>query len=229
MGEGNASADEPLDSETFGHYPSEGDAEQGAYYQSPTEYGEEEAYPHEHGTQPPDSDADFQEGTQVASEQPPQQMSQPQRRQPAEFTTPFAQSEVSLPANSGGGGGKAALWAVFGAVGAIVVLALGFLAYRALQDPFRTLETFPTEKYLSNYESVLGNRFRVNLSVDAELGGTYDQGRILSFRDDATQRSLAIMVPPELSQTGFTKGQSYSAEIEVKQGGMIHAHAFKKN
>lgn len=158
-----------------------------------------------------------------------QQHQQPQQPAPQDFSTPFAHAEVSLPANAGGGANKAVLWAVIGAVGAVVLLAVGFLAFRALQDPFRTLEMFPTEKYLSNYESVLGSRFRANLTVDAELGGTYGQGRLLSFRDESTQRSLAIMVPPELSQIGFTKGQSYSAELEVKQGGLIHAHAFQKN
>ena len=144
------------------------------------------------------------------------------------YSAPFSQAEATMPKGNAGGG-KAALWAVLGAVGAVLVLGIGFVVYHSLQDPYRTLDTFPTEKYLNSYQSVVGSHFRANLTVDAELGGSFDMGRILTFREESTQRSLAILVPPSLAQTGFSRGQSYVAEIEVGQGGLIHAHGFKKN
>jgi len=127
-----------------------------------------------------------------------------------------------------GGGGKAALWAVLGAVGTMLALGVGYIVSTSLQDPFRTLDDFPTGKYLGDYESVVGSRFRADLTVDAELGGTFEKGRLLSFRDESSQKTFAVLVPPELAQIGFSKGQQYVAEIEVGPGGLVHAHGFKK-
>ncbi|MCF6311707.1 MAG: hypothetical protein L3J39_04580 [Verrucomicrobiales bacterium] len=144
------------------------------------------------------------------------------------YNTPFSESEKEMP-KTGSVGGKAAVWAALGGVGTVVVLAIGYMVYSSIQDPFRTLDIFPTEKYLRNHESVVGSRFRLELTVVAELGGDFDKGRLLSFRDDASQRALAVLVSPDLGQVSFSKGQSYLAEIEVKNGGLIYAHAFRKN
>ena len=144
------------------------------------------------------------------------------------YSAPFAESPATMP-KTPAGGGKAALWAVLVAVGAVLMIGVVFVVYQSLQDPFRTLDTFPTQRYLDNYEGVVGSRFRASLTVDAELGGTFDMGRLLTFREEVTQKPLAVLVPPNLAQTGFSKGQSYVAEVEVGQGGLIHAHGFKKN
>lgn len=73
------------------------------------------------------------------------------------------------------------------------------------QDPYRTLDVFPTEKYLSDYQGVVGSRFRANLIVDAELGGSFEKGRILTFREETSSKSLAVLAPARSSSDGVFK------------------------
>lgn len=148
-------------------------------------------------------------------------------QQQPQLQTPFADSYQTMPQKRSGGG-KAALWGVLGAVGALILAGVAYMAFKGIQDPFRTLDNFPVEKFLANHQSVLGSRFKADLVVDAELGGAFDKGRLMSFRDDSTQKVLALLVGPESSQVGFTKGQRYQVEVEVKEGGLIYAHQFKK-
>ncbi len=143
-----------------------------------------------------------------------------------DYSAPFANAAPMLPVARKG---NPVLWAILGAVGALAVIALGFVILESVKDPYRTLGIFPTEKYLSDYQGVVGSRFRANLIVDAELGGSFEKGRILTFREETSNKALAVLVPPDLAQIGFSKGQNYTAELEVGPGGLIQAYGFKKN
>lgn len=100
-----------------------------------------------------------------------------------DYAAPFANAVPTMPTAKRG---NPALWAVLGAVGAVALLGLGYVIFQSLQDPYRTLDVFPTEKYLSDYQGVVGSRFRANLIVDAELGGSFEKGRILTFREETS-------------------------------------------
>ncbi|HQZ27440.1 MAG: hypothetical protein KA250_10420 [Verrucomicrobiales bacterium] len=143
-----------------------------------------------------------------------------------DYSAPFADAAPTMPSVRKG---NPALWAILGVVGTLAVLGIGYVIFQSVQDPYRTLDVFPTEKYLSDYQGVVGSRFRANLIVDAELGGSFEKGRILTFREETSSKSLAVLVPPDLAQTGFSKGQNYTAELEVGPGGLIQAYGFKKN
>lgn len=142
------------------------------------------------------------------------------------YQAPFDHADAQMPKQAGSG--KAVIWALSGALGAILIAGVGFLVFQSLQDPYRTLDTFPASRYMEDYQGVVGSRFRAEVVVDAELGGSFEKGRLLSFRDAASQKAIVVLVPPSLSQTSFSKGQSYVTELEVGQGGLIHAHGFKK-
>ena len=144
---------------------------------------------------------------------------------PYDYGAPFAHTQPTMPSARMG---NPALWAVLGAVGAVALLGVGYLGFQSLRDPYRTLDNFPAEKYLSDYQGVVGNRFRAELIVDAELGGSFERGRILTFRDADSNQALAVLVPPELARISFSKGQRYRAEIEVGPGGLIQAYGLKK-
>ncbi len=121
-----------------------------------------------------------------------------------------------------------ALWALIGAVVLAALGGVGYLMVTKLEDPFRTLETFPTERYLGNYEAVLGGRFKGDFVVEAELGASFGEGRLFSFRDMETQRIAPVLVPPELNQINFVRGQNYLVEIEVGKGGVLYARNCRK-
>lgn len=123
---------------------------------------------------------------------------------------------------------NAVLWGFLG-VGIFALLALGvFFLLRYVNDPLRTLEPFPVAKYLDGYKSLAGSKFRGHLRVENDLGWKDGVGRLMVFtvRDEA--KPIVVLIPPNLAQTFFVKGQSYAAELEVREGGLIYANSCRK-
>jgi hypothetical protein len=121
------------------------------------------------------------------------------------------------------------LWISLGLAFFLIVALSGFFLFRYLNDPLRTLEPFPVSKYLDGYKSLAGSRFRADLRVENDLGWKEGIGRIMVFSVQGEPRSLVVMIPPDLAQIFFTKGQNYQGELEVKEGGLIYAHSIRKN
>lgn len=124
---------------------------------------------------------------------------------------------------------NAPLWIVLCVVFLAIIAIGGFFGVHHLNDPLRTLEAFPVGKYLESYKSLAGSKFRGNLRVENDLGWKEGSGRLMvfSFRDNP--HPIVVMIPPNLAQTYFTKGQSYEGELEVKEGGLIYANSIRKN
>lgn len=121
------------------------------------------------------------------------------------------------------------IWILAGAIATIVGLLAGYFVAKHLRDPLRTLEQFPVAKYLDNHRAVAGSRFRGELSVEADLGWKEGVGRLMVFSTRGEPRPLVVMIPAHLAQIYFTKGQTYLAELEVKDGGLIYANSCRKN
>lgn len=121
------------------------------------------------------------------------------------------------------------LWALIGAVSAVVIAAAIFLSMKVGTDPFRSLEEFPVETYLRNHESLLGSRFKAELTLEAELGGEMGRGRLFSFRSPSTGRIVPVLIPEHIQQGTFDRGQRYLLELEVRQGGTIQANGCRKS
>jgi hypothetical protein len=142
--------------------------------------------------------------------------------------SPFAQSEASISPK--GKGGKLYIY-IAGALLLILVGAVvGVFVLRYLNDPYRTLEIFPVSKYLDNYQALAGSKYKADFRVEADLGWKEGAGRLMLFSTQEDPRPIAVMVPAAVG-TGiyFTKGQTYTAEVEVKEGGLIYANSFQKN
>lgn len=105
----------------------------------------------------------------------------------------------------------------------------GFFLFKTGADPLRTLEEFPIEAYLRNYESVLSTRFRADLILDADLGAELGKGRLFSFRSPSSGRILPILILENSGQSTFEKGQRYQLEVEVRSSGVICAISCHKS
>ena len=105
----------------------------------------------------------------------------------------------------------------------------GFFLWSHLNDPLRTLEPFPVAKYLDNYKALAGSKFRGDLRVENDLGWKDGTGRLMAFSLRSDPRLIVVLIPPPFAQTYFTKGQNYSAELEVREGGLIYANSIRKN
>jgi hypothetical protein len=143
--------------------------------------------------------------------------------------SPFAHAESAVPRPRAGQG---RLWVAVGlAVVLTAVLGVGALfVSRHLGDPYRTLEDFPVAKFLDTPQALAGSRFKAELRVEADLAYKEGVGRLMLFSTAQDARPIAVMVPgPVARDIVFTKGQTYMAELEVKEGGLIYANSCRKN
>jgi hypothetical protein len=142
--------------------------------------------------------------------------------------SPFADTEAVVSSRKDSGR-RISLWLGAGAV----VLVLGVLSAvfltRYLNNPQRTLETFPVGKYLESSTAVAGLKFKADLRADADVGWKEGAGRLMLFTVPGDARPIAVMIPAGLSQIHFTKGQNYTATLEVREGGLIYATECRKN
>lgn len=125
--------------------------------------------------------------------------------------------------------GNAALWVSLALTFVIVLTIGGFFLFRYLNDPFRTLQPFPVAKYMDGYKALAGSKFRAILRVENDLGWKEGVGRLMAFTIRDEPHPIVVMIPPSLAQIYFVKGQSYRAELEVKEGGLIYANSCKKD
>ena len=142
--------------------------------------------------------------------------------------SPFAQTTATVqPARSGRG----ISWPLV-LVSTLLVLVLlglaGFFTYNYLEDPFRTLEPFPVDKYLDDYRGLAGAKFKADLKVSADLGWKAETGRLMVFTVADDNRPVVVLIPPKLSGIFFTKGQNYRASLEVGEGGLVYADSCEK-
>ncbi len=143
--------------------------------------------------------------------------------------SPFGHTQAMVPAKK-----RSAGKIVIAIVLIVVLLAAGtfsgvFLS-RYLNDPLRTLENFPVAKYLDDYHGLAGSKFKGQLRVEADLGWKEGAGRLMLFTCPDDNRPVAVLIPSAVANgVYFTKGQTYLAELEVKEGGLIYADSCKKN
>ncbi len=143
--------------------------------------------------------------------------------------SPFAHAEAMMPS------GRSPRSRMGWVIGVVLFFILaggigGWLTMRYLNDPLRTLESFPVAKYLDDYKGLAGSRFKGDLRVEADLGWKDGVGRLMLFTAPDDNRPVAVMIPAGVANgTFFEKGQTYLMALEVKEGGLIYASICSKN
>ncbi|MEM9399106.1 MAG: hypothetical protein AAF984_02760 [Verrucomicrobiota bacterium] len=144
--------------------------------------------------------------------------------------SPFAENQETYPQRAGGGGGKVILFIALGLILLAGGSVGGIFLTQYLNDPYRNLEVFPVAKFLESPRALLGSRFQAELRVEANLSYKDGIGRLMLFSTNADSRPIAVMVPDAVGKDiYFTKGQTYLAELEVKEEGLIYANSCRKN
>ncbi len=142
--------------------------------------------------------------------------------------SPFAQTTATVRRGGGSGSGSLALWIVSSLLVLVILGIVGYFTLQYLNDPYRTLEPFPMDKYLSDYHSMIGNKFKAELKVAASLNYQADSGRLMVFTLPDDSHPVVVLIPPKYSGLYFTKGQNYQASVEVQQDGTIYADSCEK-
>jgi len=143
--------------------------------------------------------------------------------------SPFAQTTTTVAAP---GKRRSGAWLVW-TLGVLLFLAAlgtaGYFVEQYLNDPYRTLEPFPVDRYLDDYRSLAGSKFKADVKVSADLGWKADVGRLMVFTIGSDNRPVVVLIPPKLANIFFTKGQNYQTSLEVGQGGLIYADSCEKD
>ena len=142
--------------------------------------------------------------------------------------SPFAQTTSTVQTAHSGRSQSWALWIVSVLLVLMVAGTIAYFTYNYLNDPYRTLEPFPVDKYLSDYRSLTGAKFKADMKVSADLGWTSQAGRLMVFTVSGDSRPVGVLIPPRLSGLYFTKGQNYRASLEVGEGGLVYADTCEK-
>jgi hypothetical protein len=152
-----------------------------------------------------------------------------QEQETQRVISPFAQTTATV---SPTGKRRSSHWLIWTLGIVLGLAALGAGAYfieQYLNDPYRTLEPFPVDRYMSDYHSLTGSKFKADAKVDNDLGWKANTGRLMVFTFDNDTRPLVVLIPPKLANIYFTKGQTYRTSLEVEDGGLIYAVTCEKD
>ncbi len=142
--------------------------------------------------------------------------------------SPFAQTTSTVQPARAGNSTSIALWIVSSLLVLLILAIIGYFTYSYLDNPFRTMETFSMDKYLSDYRPMSGVKFKADLKVSADLGWKPEKGHLMVFTVENDNRALVVLIPPKLSGIFFTKGQTYLVSLEVGEGGLVYADSCEK-
>ena len=147
----------------------------------------------------------------------------------SQVISPFAQTTSSVRPERRRGRGSLTLWIVSAVLGLVVLGNVAYFTVRYLANPYRTLEPFPVDKYLADFQPLAGSKFGADLKVVADLGWKENIGRLMVFNAPNDARPILVLMPPKLAGIYFSKGQTYQVALEVGEGGLIYADSCDKD
>jgi len=106
----------------------------------------------------------------------------------------------------------------------------GYYLYNTVSDPYRTLTPLDTASYLANSNSLRGNTYKVNGTIDNSLSWSPSVGRLFSVEVESGTGSeiLPVLVPPEFNAINIQKGQKFYFQVEVGDKGLLRVKGIKK-
>lgn len=115
----------------------------------------------------------------------------------------------------------------------VIALALaagvgGWSLYKNVSDPYRTLTPLEISAYLENANSLRGNVYKLNATVDNQLAWSPQAGRLFSVQASGRSDILPVMVPAAFNSMNIQKGQRYFFEVEVGDKGILRVKDIRK-
>ena len=118
-------------------------------------------------------------------------------------------------------------------VGGVIILVLAAMAggwglYKNVSDPYRTLTPLDVSAYLDNANSLRGNVYKLNATIDTQLAWAPLEGRLYSVEVNGRSDVLAILIPVTFNSMNIQKGQRYFFKIEVSDKGILRVRDIRK-
>lgn len=122
------------------------------------------------------------------------------------------------------------LWILIIVVLIIASLAGGYYFFNSVSDPYRTLAPLDTDAYLQNSNSLRGNTYKINATIQSSLSWSPSVGRLFSVEVDSnnTTNVLPILIPSKFNDINIQKGQKFYFKVEVGDKGLLKVKELKK-
>ena len=107
------------------------------------------------------------------------------------------------------------------------------LTTNASEASLRTVEVLNPDLYYENANSLRGNTYKMDVTIDSSLGNSPSKGRLFSVvlkNDDksAVPVKVPVLIPLPLGNLTIQKGKHYLMKVKVVDNGMLQAEeAFK--
>ena len=109
---------------------------------------------------------------------------------------------------------------------AVIVLAIGgaaVLVANRSSDKFAGLTPLPLGEYMDHANSLSGNVYKLSCTVTAKPRYTENNGQFIfvETEDGGNMVDLGVYVPVELYGTNLDRGDTITARVEVRGGGIL--------
>ena len=108
------------------------------------------------------------------------------------------------------------------AVGVLVVLVAGKLLIGRKTTGFKDVTKLDVEAFLENANSMRGNEYSVEGTIDEKLRWTPDHGQVVSVKvaREGGSELIPVEIPAEFSQLNIEREQQYAFKIRIRQLGI---------
>ena len=120
----------------------------------------------------------------------------------------------------------------------LIVLLLGVAAFLSLRQnsseaSLRTIEELNPELYYENANSLRGNTYKIDVTIDSSLGNSPSMGRLFSVAAKSMDKNgspaiLPVLVPARLGSLTIQKGQHYLMKVKVVDNGLLQVEEAEK-
>src|SRR5689334_3489216 len=114
-------------------------------------------------------------------------------------------------------------------VGILILVAVaiggGYLLFRGVNDPYRTIAPLDTAAYLESSNSLRGNTYKISGTILNSLAWSATAGRLFSIEvgSGSSTDVLPVLIPVEFNHVNIQKGQKFVIRIEVDEKGILKA------
>jgi len=120
---------------------------------------------------------------------------------------------------------------ILGAFILLLIAGAGFFFFSGNDSSYRTLPVLEVEAYLENANSLRGNTYRLEGTINHSLAWSSTIGRLFSVQVGVGRdaRLVPVLIPSELNDVNVQRGQGFQLKIEVVEDGLLRVLEMEKS
>lgn len=120
------------------------------------------------------------------------------------------------------------VWIVVAAILVVGAFVGSQLFIRVTSEPFRTTAALDVRAYLENANSLRGNVYKIEGTVEESLAWSPSEGRLFAVSVDGGADVLPVLITTKFNDVNVQKGQRFIFLLEVDDSGMLRTKELTK-